>query len=78
MTILAEIRLCEQFKSSGTTTSFLLNWRTLDRAIGAEYAAIALQGLQQRMAVFAFVKPLTGICRHGLGFFMATLRTGDG
>lgn len=43
----------------------LLDWRTWDIRVRAINAAIAFERLQNRFTGFAFIKPLTGICRHG-------------
>lgn len=55
----------------------LLNGRTRDGAERAEYAAVAPVGSQDSLAPLAIIEELTGIGRHGLGFLMPALGTGQ-
>lgn len=48
-----------------------------DRAIGAEYAAVARQRLQQRAAALTFVEELARVGRHRFLRLKATVRAGD-
>src|SRR5512147_531500 len=48
----------------------------LHRAVGAEHAAVAGLGAQQRATGFAFVIPLTSIGGHGFFLAETALRTG--
>lgn len=54
-----------------------LNWRAFHRPETAKHAAIARFRFQDLVAIFAFVKELTGICRHRLGFLETAFRAGD-
>jgi hypothetical protein len=55
----------------------ILNRRAGDGAERTEYAAVARFGLQQRLAMRAFVEKLAGIGRHLLFFGKTAYRTGD-
>lgn len=55
----------------------LLDRRTGNGAVGAEYAADAFFGFEQGTAGFAIVIPLAGIRGHGFGFPVATFRAGN-
>ena len=65
--------------ASGLTagTAALLDRRTGNGAVGAEYATVAFFGFEQGRASFAFVKPLASIRGHGLGLPVTTFRTGN-
>ena len=54
-----------------------LHWGTLYRAVGAEYAAVAGQGLEQLMAALALVEELAGIGGHSLLPNMPAMGAGD-
>ncbi len=51
-----------------------LNGRAWHRAIGAVNTAVTWLGPENRAAVVAFVQPLAGVDRHGLGFDVAAFR----
>lgn len=58
-------------------TTMGLDGRALDRAVGAENAAIAGRWTQQRFAVPAFVKNLAGIRGHGFLRGRTAMRAGQ-
>jgi hypothetical protein len=67
-----------QLPSTAVLGPTLLNWRTRYGPVGAEDAAVALLGLEQRAARRAFVKVLAGVGRHGLDLRSAARRAGQG
>ena len=58
-------------------TVALLDRRTGNGAVRAEYATVTFFGLEQDTAGFAIVKPLASIRGHDLGFPVTTFRTGN-
>jgi hypothetical protein len=56
----------------------LLDWRARHGAVGAEYAAIASQGLQPSAAALAVIEELAGIRWHRFDGFVAAGRAGQG
>lgn len=61
--------------TSGIGTS-RLNRRALDRAVGAEYAAVSGEGFEQHAAAFALVEVLARIERHLFTLGVAAFGTG--
>jgi len=55
-----------------------LDRRARHRAVGAEHAAIAREGLEPFTAALAVIEELAGIGRHCLDDLMATLRASQG
>ncbi len=56
-------------------SALLLDRRTLHRAEGTEYAAIAQIGAQQGITVAALIEELAGIRRHAFLFGESAMRT---
>jgi len=53
-----------------------LNGRTFDISIAAKNAAVSGFGLKKSVAIFTFVKKLTGILRHGFFLLETAIRAG--
>jgi hypothetical protein len=74
---LLALHFCGRLSQAITAAMRHLNWRALDRTIGAEDAAIASYWPQHGSAVRAFIKIQAGIGRHDLDRGETAMRTGE-
>ena len=54
-----------------------LHRRTFDTTIRTEHTAFTHRGFKNRATALAFIKPLTGVGRHGFEFLVTALWTGQ-
>ena len=66
-----------RYTATTTCHAALLHRRTGHRSIRAEDATVTGLGLEQPMAAFALVKPLTGINRHALSLGVPAIGAGQ-
>jgi len=73
--IIKYTRKQEQYSiTTGIFTGFL-NWRTCYGAIGTINTTISFLRFKEGIAIFTFIKKLTGFSWHGLFFLKTTLGT---
>ena len=58
------------------TYTFLHRW-TLNTPITAENTAVAVPGLEDRLAIFTFIEKHAGIHWHSFSFFIPAFRAGN-
>lgn len=71
-------RLGRAQSAFAATAPLILDRRAGHGTVGAEHAAVARLGLEQRVAAFALVEPLAGVGGHGFGLDVAAQRAGQG